>query len=128
MAQPTIKLFDGLSYVSPSPPLLVDPLSLEVLDNHDNQPATGATKASGGWQESINNATTRPEWRATTNDKSVWQMVMAVMERLRVARAMVTAMNVVGDKEGKGGTSHGIGNKGGMQQRGQWQQQQEQWQ
>jgi hypothetical protein len=43
--------FDGLSYVSSSPPALMDPLSFEALDNHDNQPATGATKVGGGWQE-----------------------------------------------------------------------------
>jgi hypothetical protein len=48
-AQPTIKLIDGLSYVSSLPTLLMDPLILEALDNHDNRPATGATKAGGGW-------------------------------------------------------------------------------
>jgi hypothetical protein len=36
----------------------MDPLRLEALDNHDNQPATGATKTGGGWQEGINEATT----------------------------------------------------------------------
>ncbi len=41
---------------------------------------------------------------------------------------MVTVMRVAGNKEGKGGKGHDIGNKGGMQQRGQWQQRQEQWQ
>jgi hypothetical protein len=38
----------------------MDPLILEASDNHDNQPAMGATKAGSGWQESINKATTRP--------------------------------------------------------------------
>jgi hypothetical protein len=32
------------------------------------------------------------------------------------------------DKEGKGGMGHGISNKGGVRQRGQWQWRQEQWQ
>ncbi len=36
-------------------------------------------------------------------------------------RAIVMAMRVVGNKEGEGGTGYGIGNEGGMQQRGQWQ-------
>jgi hypothetical protein len=41
---------------------------------------------------------------------------------------MVMAMRVLVDKDGKGGTGHGIGNKGGMQQRGRWQWRQDQWQ
>jgi hypothetical protein len=36
----------------------MDPLILEASDNHDNQPATGATKAGSGWQESVDNHTT----------------------------------------------------------------------
>jgi hypothetical protein len=36
----------------------MNPLHLEVSDNHDNQPATGAMKAGGGWQEGINEVTT----------------------------------------------------------------------
>jgi hypothetical protein len=36
----------------------MDPLCLETLDNHDNQPAMGAMKAGGGWQEGINKVTT----------------------------------------------------------------------
>jgi hypothetical protein len=72
----------------------MDPLILEALDNHDNQPATGATKAGGGWQESVNEATTRPRQWATTNDKSVQWMVMAAMKRARMARVMVMAMRV----------------------------------
>jgi hypothetical protein len=49
------------SYMFPplAPPLM-DPLRLEVSDNHDNQPAMGATKTGGGWQEGIDKATTRP--------------------------------------------------------------------
>jgi hypothetical protein len=43
------KITDELSYVSPLPTPLMDPLSLEASDNHDNQPAMGATKAGGGW-------------------------------------------------------------------------------
>jgi hypothetical protein len=42
---------------------------------------------------------------------------MAVTKRARMARAMVTAMRMPVDKEGKGGTGHGI-NKGGVRQRG----------
>jgi hypothetical protein len=44
--------------VYPLPFLLMDPLILEMLDNYDNQSATGATKAGSGWQESIDEATT----------------------------------------------------------------------
>ncbi len=55
-----------------------------------------------------------------TNGKSVQWMVMAATKRVRMARVMVTAMRVPVDKEGKGVTGHGVGNKGGMQQRGQW--------
>jgi hypothetical protein len=111
----------------PCPLPLMDPLRLEALDNHDNQPATGATKAGGGWQEGINEATRRPQRWATTYDKSVWRMMMAVTKRARMARVRVTAMRVPVDKDGKGSTGHGVGNKGGMQQRVRWQQQQEQW-
>ncbi len=44
---------------------------------------------------------------------------MAATKRARRARAMVTAMRVPVDKEGKGGMGHGVGNKGGMGQIGQ---------
>ena len=47
-------------------------------------------------------------------------MGMAVMKRARLARAMVTAMRVPVDEEGKGGTGHGVGNEGGVRQRGRW--------
>jgi hypothetical protein len=103
----------------PCRPLLMDPLHLEASDNHDNQPATGATKAGSGWQEGVDNATTRPRWWATTNNKSVQRMVMAVTKKARMARAMVTAMRVPVDKEGEGSMGHGIGNEGGVEQRGQ---------
>jgi hypothetical protein len=106
----------------------MDPLILEASDNHDNQPATGAMKVGGGWQESIDKATTQPRQWATTNDKSVRRMVMAATKRARMARAMVTAMRVPVNKEGKGGTGHCAGNEGGMQQIGQWQRWQERWQ
>ena len=106
----------------------MDPLILEALDNHDNQPATGAKKAGSGWRESIDEATTQSQRWATTNNKSVRQMVMAAMKRARMARAMVMAMRVPFDEEGKGGTGHDIGDKGGVGQRGQWQRWQEQWQ
>ncbi len=98
----------------------MDPLRLEASDNHDNQPATGATKAGGGWQEGVDEATTRPRWRAMTYNKSVQRMVMAVTKRARMARAMVTAMRVPVDEDGEGGTGHGVGDEGGMRRRGQW--------
>jgi hypothetical protein len=49
---------------------------------------------------------------------------MAVTKRARMARAMMMAMRVPVDKEGKGGTGHGV-NKGGVQRRGQGQRRQE---
>jgi hypothetical protein len=55
-------------------------------------------------------------------------MMWATMMMARVARVMVTAKRVPGNKEGKGGKDHGIGDEGGMQQRGRWQQQRGQWQ
>ncbi len=92
----------------------MDPLILEASDNHGNQLATGATKVGGGWQESANKATTQPQRWATTNDESVWRMVMAVTKRARVARAMMMAMRVPVNEEGEGSTGHGIGDKGGV--------------
>ncbi len=56
-------------------------------------------------------------------------MTMAATKRVRVDRAMVTEMRVVGNKEGKGkNEKDGIGDKGGMRQRGRWKQLQERWQ
>ncbi len=47
---------------------------------------------------------------------------MAATKRARVERAMVTAMNVEGDKEGKGNNKKdGVGDKGGVRRKGQWQ-------
>ncbi len=43
---------------------------------------------------------------------------MAVTKKARTARAMVTAMRVPVDEEGKGSTGHGF-NKGGVRRRGQ---------
>jgi hypothetical protein len=40
---------------------------------------------------------------------------MAATKRVRVARAMVLLMRVVGDEEGKGGTGHCVGNESGVQ-------------
>jgi hypothetical protein len=96
----------------------MDPLRLKALENHDNKPATGATKTGGGWQEGIHEATTRPQRWATTNDKGMRRMVMAITKRARMARAIVTAMRVPVDKEGKGSTGHGV-DEGGVQRRGQ---------
>ncbi len=46
---------------------------------------------------------------------------MAATKRARVARAMVMAMRVVGDKEGEGDDKKdGGGNEGGVRQRGRW--------
>ncbi len=105
---------------------LVPDLLLEALDKDNNQPVTGATKAGDGWQASINKATTGPGQWAMTNDKSMWWMMMAVTKRARVARTMVMAMRAAGDDEGEGDKEDtGVGNKGGMQQRGRWQQLQE---
>ncbi len=42
---------------------------------------------------------------------------MAVTKRVRMARAMVTAMRVLVNKEGMGGTGHVV-DEGGMQRRG----------
>ncbi len=42
-------------------------------------------------------------------------MMTAATKMARVAREMVMAMRVAGNKEGKGSTSHGISNKGGVQ-------------
>ncbi len=110
------------------PPPLMDPLHLEALDNHDNQPATGATKTGGGWQEGVDEATTRPRRWAMTNGEGVRRMVMSVTKRAGMARTMVTAMRVPVDEEGKGGTGHGIGDEGGVRQRGRWRRRQERWQ
>jgi hypothetical protein len=93
---------------------------LEASDNHDKQPVTGAMKAGGGGQEGINEAATQPRRRATTYDESVRWMVMAVTKRAKMARAMVTAMRVPVNKDGKGGTGHGIGDEGGVRRRGRW--------
>ncbi len=44
---------------------------------------------------------------------------MAAMKRARVERAMVTAMRVVGNEEGKGNEEKdGVGDEGGVRQRG----------
>jgi hypothetical protein len=95
---------------------------------NNNQPATGSTKAGGGWRESADKATTRPRWWAMTNDESVRQMTMAVTKKARVDRAMVTKIRVVGDKEGKGNDKKDdVGDEGGVQRRGRWQWLQKQW-
>ncbi len=41
---------------------------------------------------------------------------MAVTKRARMARAMVMAMRVPVNEEGKGSMGHGIGNEGGVRQ------------
>ncbi len=67
----------------------------------------------GGWLEGIDKATTQPQWWVTTNDEGVRRMVMAVMKRASMARAMVMAMRVPVNKKGKGGTGHCV-NKDGV--------------
>ncbi len=48
-------------------------------------------------------------------DKSVRQMTMAAMKRVRVDRAMVTEMRVVGNEEGEGDDEKDdIGDEGGV--------------
>jgi hypothetical protein len=95
---------------------------------NNNQAVTGSTKVGGGWRESVDKATTQPRRWAMTNNESVWRMTMAATKRARVDRAMVTEMRVVGDKEGKGDyKKNGVGDEGGMQQRGRWQWLQKRW-
>jgi hypothetical protein len=91
-----------------------------VMEKANNyQPATGLTKAGGGWRESVNEATTRSRRWATTNNESVRRMMMAATKRARVERAVVTAMRVAVDKEGKGDDKKdGVGDEGGVQRRG----------
>ncbi len=80
------------------------------------QPAMGSTKVGCGWQESVNEATTQPQRWVTTNDESVWRMMIGATKRARVKRAMMMAMRVAGDKEGKGDDKKdGVGDKGGVQ-------------
>ncbi len=63
------------------------------------------------------------------NDESVRRMTMAALKRARVDRVMVMEMRVVGNEEGEGNDEKDdIGDKGGVRQRGRWQQLQEQWQ
>ncbi len=94
-------------------------MRLEALDNDNNQPVTEATKAGGGWQESVDKAITRPRWWGTMNDKSVRRMMMAATKWVRVARVMVTAMRVAGNKEGQGDEEDdGVDDEGSMGQRG----------
>ncbi len=49
------------------------------------------------------------------NDKSVRRMMMVVTKRARVERAMMLAMRVAVNKEGKGDDEKdGVGNKSGV--------------
>jgi hypothetical protein len=90
-------------------------LRLEAFNNNNNQPATRATKAGSGWQESVDKAITRPQWWATMNNKSMQRMMMAVTKRVRVARMMVTTMRVAGNKEGQGNKEDdGVNDEGGV--------------
>ncbi len=63
--------------------------------------------------------TTRPRWQVMANNESMRTMMRATTKMARVLSAMVTTKRVPGNKEGNGGKGHGVGNKGGMQQRGQ---------
>ncbi len=70
----------------------------------------------GGWRESVDDHTAtmvgddkrRERARDDEGNNEDW------------ARAMVTTKRVPGNREGKGGKGHGIGDEGGVQQRGQW--------
>jgi hypothetical protein len=53
-----------------------------------------------------------------TNNESMQQLMRAATKRARVARAMVTVMRVVGNKEHRSGKGNSIGDKDGVQQRG----------
>ncbi len=79
----------------------------------NNQLATGASKAGGGWQESIDNH--RAMTAGDDKQQEHGTMMRAMTKMTRAARAMVTTMRVPGNKEGKGGKGHGVGNKGGVQ-------------
>ncbi len=53
------------------------------------------------------------------NNESMGRMMMAVTKRVRVTRVMVTAMRVVGNKEGQGNKEDdGVDEEGGVRQRG----------
>ncbi len=55
-------------------------------------------------------------------------MMMAATKRARVERAMVSEMRVAVDKEDKSNDKKdGVGDEGGVQQRGRWGQRQERW-
>ncbi len=78
----------------------------------NNQLATGASKAGGGWQESVDNHTAM-----TVGDDKQQEhgtMMRAMTKMTRAARAMVTMMRVPGNKEGEGGKGSGVDNKGGV--------------
>jgi hypothetical protein len=54
------------------------------------------------------------------NNKSVLQMMMAATKWVRVARVVVTAMRMAGDKESQGNKEDdGVDDKGGVRRRGQ---------
>ncbi len=55
--------------------------------------------------------TTQKQQRATANNESMRAVMRATTKMVRAARAMVTTMMVPGNKDGKGGEGHGIGNK-----------------
>jgi hypothetical protein len=59
--------------------------------------------------------------------QSMRRMMMEATKRARVERAMVMAMRVAGNKKGIGNNKKdGVSDEGGVQQRGRWQQLQEQ--
>ncbi len=95
---------------------------------NNNQPAMGLAKASGGWLESVDEATKRPRRWATTNNESMRRMMMAATKRARVERSMVSAMRVAVDEEGEGyNEKDGVGDEGGVRRRGRWRRRQERW-
>ncbi len=105
--------------MAPDPPLFVG----EVKNN--NQLAMGASRVGSGWQESIGNHMTmragdKEQQEHVANDEGS-------NKEGKGGKGDGDAMRVVGNEEAKGGKSNGVGDNGGVQQRGQWQQWQKQW-
>ncbi len=94
------------------------PSAGEVKSN--NQLVVGMPKAGRGWQESVDNHTTTmvgddEQQERARNDEG--------NNEDGEGGAMVTTKRVPANREGKGGKGHGVGDEGGVQRRGQWQQQ-----
>jgi hypothetical protein len=64
----------------------------EVKNN--NQLVMGASKAGGGWQESIKDHKNMAVVDKM-NNKSMWRMMRGATKRARVARAMVNSLSAM---------------------------------